>query len=125
MTIVRIPHLICAGLIALAAATPAAAAETRSCASADLRYPYEPGGPKTFGVFKLRITNGSCPLAHDVAERWMDRFEKGLRAGRVKLPRSVSGFAFRSLTPDEPQTYRLRGRRADTTIRFSYTVPNG
>jgi hypothetical protein len=27
--------------------------------------------------------------------------------------------------PKESQTYRLRGRRRATTIRFDYRVPNG
>ncbi|HEX8084824.1 MAG TPA: hypothetical protein VF529_11090 [Solirubrobacteraceae bacterium] len=123
----RTRSLLCAGLITAAAApAPAAdAAPTRVCKSADLRYPFEPGGPKTFGVFKLQITGGSCTTAHSVAKRWMNRFEANLRAGRVKLPRRVGGFTFKSLPPREAQTYRLRGRRDDTTIRFDYRVPNG
>lgn len=121
-------HLICAGLAVVAAASvpaPAPAAETRVCTSADLRYPFRPGGPKTFGVFKLQVTGGSCATAHAVAKRWMDRFEASLREGRVRLPRRVRGFRFRSLPPTEAQTYRLRGRRGETTIRFDYRVPNG
>jgi hypothetical protein len=121
----RAPLLACAALTALAAAPPAHAAETRVCRSADLRYPFEPGGPKTFGVFRLQITGGGCGTAHSVAKRWMQRVEADLREGRERLPRRVSGFRFRSLPPNEAQTYRLRGRREDTTIRFSYRVPNG
>lgn len=125
-------------LLALAAATtaiaaaatlpltaPADARPTRTCKSADLRYPFQPGGPRTFGVFRLRITGGSCATAHRVAKTWMTRFEKALDAGRLKLPRSISGFTFTSLPPREPQTYRERGRKATTTIRFDYRVPNG
>jgi hypothetical protein len=117
---------VCAAVVAVAAAAPAAkAAPTRVCKSADLRYPFEPGGPKTFGVFKLQITGGSCATAHDVAKRWMRRFEADLREGRIRLPRRVRGFRFRSMPPREAQTYRLRGRRDATTIRFDYRVPNG
>lgn len=120
----RLPLLLCAAALAVPAA-PAQAAPTRVCKSADLRYPFEPGGPKTFGVFELQITGGGCATAHRVAKRWMQRFEANLREGRVKLPRSVRGFTFRSLPVRESQTYRLRGRRGDTTIRFDYVVPNG
>jgi len=111
-------------LALLAAATAAAAAPTR-CKSADLRYPFQPGGPKTFGVFKLQITNGTCRKAHRVARTWMAEFELELILGRVRLPRNVAGFRFTSLPPDAAQTYRLRGRRDATTIRFDYVVPNG
>ena len=109
---------------------PAATADarpTRVCKSADLRYPFEPGGPKTFGVFKLQITGGRCATAHRVAKAWMTRFESDLRDGNgpVKLPRSVLGFRFRQLPPNAPQTYRLRGRKGTTSIRFDYVVPNG
>ncbi|HEX8204971.1 MAG TPA: hypothetical protein VF587_02810 [Solirubrobacteraceae bacterium] len=91
--------LVCAGVaLALLASAPAtaSAAATRVCKSADLRYPFEPGGPKTFGVFELQVTGGSCATAHRVAKRWMRRFEAN-----------------------------LRGRRDDTAIRFDYVVPNG
>ena len=113
-------------LVAVAASpAPASAAPTRACKSADLRYPFQPGGPKTFGVFKLRITGGGCALAHRTAQSWMKRFEADLREGRVRLPKSVGGFRFTSLPPREAQTYRLRGRRDAITIRFDYVVPNG
>jgi hypothetical protein len=92
---------ICAALfvavLALLPAAPAAAAT--SCRSADLRYPFRAGGPKTFGVFKLRVTNGTCRQAHRVARTWM--------------------------AENAAQTYRLRGRKAARTIRFDYRVPNG
>ena len=74
---------------ALAQETP-----TRRCNAADLRYPFEPGGPKTFGVFKLQITNGTCKKAHRVARSWMAEFELEGLLGRVKLPRQVAGFRF-------------------------------
>ena len=66
---------------ALVPATAADAAPTRVCKSSDLRYPFEPGGPKTFGVFRLTITGGGCGTAHSVAKRWMERFEADLRDG--------------------------------------------
>ena len=111
--------------VALVAPASADARPTRDCSSADLRYPFQPGGPKTFGVFRLQITGGGCATAHRVAKRWMDRFEADLRAGRVRLPKSVSGFTFRELPPNAAQTYRLRGRRSSTSSRFDYVVPNG
>ena len=112
-------------LVALAALLPAAAAEARSCRSADLRYPFEPGGPKTFGVFELRITGGTCSTAHRVAKSWMNDFEGDILRGHLRLPRKVDGFTFKSLPPDAAQTYRERGRRSSTTIDFDYRVPNG
>jgi hypothetical protein len=118
---------VAAALAALLPATPAAAAPaSRTCKSADLRYPFEPGGPRTFGVLKLRVTGGTCTTAHRVAKAWMRAFEKRLRGpGRLRLPRSVAGFRFMTLAPKAAQTYRERGRRASTTVRFDYVVPNG
>ena len=119
-------RLILVAVLALTLTAPAAhAAPTLRCKSADLRYPFQPGGPKTFGVFKLQITNGTCRKAHRVARTWMAEFELELILGRVRLPRKVAGFRFTSLPPDAAQTYRLRGRRGTTTIRFDYVVPNG
>ena len=116
-------------LVVLAAAvlsSPVADARpTLRCKSAALRYPFQPGGPKTFGVFKLTVTGGSCAKAHRVARSWMAEFELNLLLGKVKLPRKVAGFSFKSLPPDAAQTYRERGRRGATTIRFDYRVPNG
>ena len=119
--------VVTAALAALLPAAPAAAAPaTRTCKSADLRYPFEPGGRRTFGVFNLRITAGTCTTAHRVARAWMRAFEKRLRGpGRLRLPRSVAGFRFTTLAPKAAQTYRERGRRRSTTIRFDYVVPNG
>ena len=121
---------ICAVVVAATAAAaaltgPAAADSFKRCKSADLRYPFMEGGPNTFGVFKLRIDNGRCRTAHRVAKDWMQRFEGNLDAGRVKLPRLVDGFTFKTLPATEAQTFRERGRRGARTIRFDYVVPNG
>jgi hypothetical protein len=126
----RIRPAVCAAAIVLATAgavAPAAVAdaEATKCKSSDLRYPFQPGGPKTFGVFKLRIEGGRCATAHRVAKAWMEEFEAHLEAGHVKLPRSVAGFTFTTLPPNAAQTYRERGRKRTTTIRFDYRVPNG
>ena len=55
----------------------------------------------------------------------MDRFEANLADGRVKLPKHVRGFTFKSLPPTAAQTYSMRGRKGEKTIRFDYVVPNG
>jgi hypothetical protein len=114
-------------VLATAAALPASAVAdarpTLRCKSADLRYSFEPGGPKTFGVFKLRITGGRCTTAHRVAKAWMEKFEAS--QDQVKLPRHVAGFTFTTLPPNAAQTYRERGRKRTKTIRFDYRVPNG
>jgi hypothetical protein len=107
------------------AAPPAGAAAAVRCRSADLRYPFQPGGPKTFGVFRLRVAGGDCRTAHRVAREWMDRFEGNLLRGHDRRPRHVFGFTFRTLPADEAQTFDERGRRDGTTIRFDYRVPNG
>ena len=123
-----IRHTAGVALVALVALLPAAGADastTQSCRSADLRYPFEPGGPKTFGVFKLRVTDGTCTTAHRVAKSWMNAFEGDILRGHVRLPRTVEGFTFKTLPPDAAQTYRERGRRRSTTITFDYRVPNG
>ena len=39
--------------------------------------------------------------------------------------RPLTGFSLKSLPPDAAQTYRERGRRGATTVRFDYRVPNG
>ena len=128
---VRSHHALFAAAVALATVAamlvpPAVdARQALRCKSADLRYPFRPGGPKTFGVFRLRITGGRCSSAHRVAKDWMDEFEGNIRRGRVRLPRDVDGFAFTTLPPNAAQTYRERGRRRATTIRFDYRVPNG
>ena len=53
------------------------------------RYPFQPGGPKSFGVFKLTVEGGKCTTAHRVAKAWMKAFEAEIDQGRVKLPKSV------------------------------------
>ena len=126
----RVPCAVVAVVAALAvlppAAPAAAAPASRTCKSADLRYPFQPGGRRTFGVFKLRIAGGTSATAHRVAKAWMRAFEKRLRSpGRLRLPRSVAGFRFTTLPAKAAQTYRERGRRRSTTIRFDYVVPNG
>src|SRR3954451_18538399 len=103
----RLRHALAPAAVALAL-LPAAAAEAKpaTCKSADLRYPFEAGGPKTFGVFHLRITHGRCTTAHRVAKAWMTTFEARLRKpGKLKLPRTVEGFTFTSLPPTAAQTY--------------------
>ena len=116
---------LCAALAAAVLLPASGAQAAERCASADLRYPLQPGGPKTFGVFKLRITNGGCKTAHRVAKEWMQRFEADLADGRLKLPKHVDGFTFKTLPATEAQTFRERGRDGDRTIRFDYRVPNG
>jgi hypothetical protein len=129
---VRIRHATCAAAVVFATVAapllPAATAYARPtlrCKSADLRYPFEPGGSKTFGVFKLRITDGKCRRAHRVARAWMADFELNLLLGHVTLPHKVAGFTFATLPPNAAQTYRERGRKRTTRIRFDYRVPNG
>lgn len=127
MTRVRARHFLCAAA-AMVAATPATAAHAAPatpCKSADLRYPFQPGGPKTFGVFKLRITDGTCSTAHRIAKEWMNTFEGDLLRGHLRLPKQVFGFEFRTLEPTAAQTFNERGRKGATTIRFDYRVPNG
>jgi hypothetical protein len=123
----RLLRLTCVAGTLLALALPAAVADAAPvrCKSADLRYPFEPGGPKTFGVFKLRIEGGTCTTAHRVAKDWMNAFEGDLLRGHLRLPRTVDRFKFTTLPPDAAQTYNERGRRRATTIRFDYRVPNG
>jgi len=101
------------------------AATTSRCKSADLRYAFRPGGAKTFGVFKLRITSGSCRIARHVAKDWMTKFEARIRAGNAKPPRFVDGYTFKTLPATAAQTFNERGIRTATIIRFDYRVPNG
>ena len=116
-------------VVVAAAVLSSAVADARPalrCKSADLRYPFEPGGPKTFGVFKLRITGGRCATAHRVAKIWMEKLEASIHGpGPLKVPRRAGGFAFKTLRPTAAQTYNERGRRGRKTIRFDYVVPNG
>ena len=55
----------------------------------------------------------------------MTAFEANLRAGSEKRPKRVSGFVFTTLKATEAQTFRERGTKGSTTIRFNYVVPNG
>ena len=110
---------------ALVAAPTAPARPTLTCKSADMRYPFVPGGARNFGVFKLTITGGSCTTARSVAKAWMKRFEASILAGGAKTPKRVLGFTFVTLPTTAAQTYRERGRKATTSIRFDYRVPNG
>jgi hypothetical protein len=121
------PRLLLAPVVALVLLPVAPAdAKPRACKSSDLRYPFQRGGPKDFGVFRLTITGASCPTAHAVAKTWMIRFEKNLHGpGKLRLPRHVKGYTFTTLAPDAAQTYRLRGRNGAKTLRFDYVVPNG
>jgi hypothetical protein len=112
--------------LSLLAAAPAAEAKTRSCSSADLRYPYEPGGRKTFGVFKLKATGATCMAAHHAAHAWMAEFEASLRGdGPLVMPRTAGGFKWKELPPKAAQTYRLRGTKRAKVVTFDYVVPNG
>jgi hypothetical protein len=99
--------------------------QQRGCRSADLRYPFMPGGPTTFGVFGLRIAHGPCATAHRVAKAWMSRFEAAFRAGHLIMPRSVDGFRFTTLDAHQAQEFRERGQLGTTTIWFNYRIPNG
>lgn len=112
-------------LLALTPAATTAATTLRKCNSRDLRYPFSPGGPKRFGVFRLRIADGPCSTARKVAKDWTRRFETSFRSDHVTLPRSVDGFDFTNLPVRAAQTYRERGRKRTTTIWFDYVVPNG
>ena len=119
--------LLGAALVLTVAALPSAAAATEPpknlrCPSADLRYPFRAGLPNDFGVWRLKVTRGTCATAHRVAAAWQRRFEASPTA---TLPRRVRGFRFRQLPPNAAQTYRLRGTREATVVRFDYMVPNG
>jgi curli biogenesis system outer membrane secretion channel CsgG len=109
----------------LVAAPAASARPTLTCKAADLRYAFVPGGAKNFGVFKLTVTGGTCATARRVAKTWMTRFEASIRSGSATPPRSAAGFTFTTLPTTAAQTYRERGRRGTTSIRFDYRVPNG
>ena len=122
----RLPALAAAAAaLALLAAAPAEA-KTRTCRSSDLRFPFQPGGPKTFGVFHLKVTGGTCTTAHRVAKDWKRRFQANERKpGPLRLPKHVDGFTFSQVPVHAAQTFGLKGVRGATTIRFDYVVPNG
>jgi hypothetical protein len=121
----RIAAILAATAAALLPAATAQARPTLDCKSADLRYPFMPGGAKTFGVFKLKITGATCSTAHRVAKTWMKTFEAHIKAGSAKTPRTAAGYTFTTLPATAAQTYRERGRKGTTSIRFDYVVPNG
>ena len=103
---------VLAALALLTVAAPAAEAKTRSCASGDLRYPFEPGGKKTFGVFKLKATGATCLAAHHAAHAWMAEFEASLRGeGPLELPRTAGGFSGRSYSPSRADLPPARYQR--------------
>jgi hypothetical protein len=113
-----------AAALALVAAAPAEA-KTQTCRSGDLRFPFEPGGPKFFGVHRLKVTGGTCATAHRVAKDWKRRFQAAERQGKLKLPKHVDGFTFTQVPVPASQTFGLKGVRGATRIRFDYVVPNG
>jgi hypothetical protein len=102
-----------------------AQAAQKLCSSADLRFPFQPGGPKTFGVFELTVDGGSCATAHKAAKAWAAAYEANVAKGRVKAPKSAGGFRFTTLPAKAAQELRQRGRRGGVTVRFAYRVPNG
>jgi hypothetical protein len=105
------------------ASAPGAAASTPvRCAAADLRYGIQDGMPRHFGVWRLEVSGASCTTAHTIAKAWQRRFE---RSATATLPRRIGAFRFRSLPPNAAQTYRLRGTRGATIVRFDYVVANG
>ena len=106
-------------------AAPAGAATPHPCKAADLCHPFMPGGPKTFGVLRLTVVRGSCTTARRVAKAWGKAFEAQSDGTDASLPRRAAGYTFTQLRTKRPQEYRLRGRRATTSIRFDPRVPNG
>ena len=122
-----LPRLLVAPAVALVLLPVApAVAKPHSCRSADLRFPFQTGGPKDFGVFRLKIDHGTCTTAHRVAKAWQTRFERSVRgSGKLKLRGQVEGFTFTTLRPNAAQTFRLKGVKGATTLRFDYVVPNG
>jgi hypothetical protein len=121
-------YLVAAVLLiaCLLPATSTASPSPRRCNSADLRYPFMPGAPRAFGVFKLRIAHGRCATAHRIAQDWMTRFEASFRhPGPLRVPRRVDGFRFTTLPIPEVQAFPERGRKGATTVWFDYRIPNG
>jgi hypothetical protein len=120
-------RLLTATILALAtaglAAAPAGARPV--CRSADLRYAFQPDGPKAFGVFQLKIDGGPCATAHRVAKAWMKAYEANIEKGSETKPRTAAGFRFETLPSEEFQELRERGRRGAVTVRFDYRIPSG
>ena len=121
-----LPALLVIGACLLPVMAAAAPTPAHRCNSADLRYPFMPGGPRTFGVFKLRIAHGPCATAHRIAQEWMSRFETSFRGGGpLRVPRLVDGFRFKTQPIPEVQAFPERGQTGATTIWFDYRIPNG
>ena len=117
--------LAAATTAAVPAGASAASPRAKVCSSADLRYPFQPGGPKTFGVFRLTVSGASCATAHAAAEAFAKAMEASIAQGSGKPPKRAGGFAFTSLPATAAQTFNERGRRGGVTVRFGYVVPNG
>jgi hypothetical protein len=100
-------------------------AATHNCKSSDLRFPFQPGGPKTFGVFRLKATHTSCATAHEVAKDWKKRFQANQNHGKDTLPKQVDGFIFTTFETHAAQTVGMKGRRGAATLQFRYVIPNG
>jgi hypothetical protein len=77
------------------------------------------------GIVFVAVVALPPAAAHRVAKAWMAKFELNILLGDVKLPRRVARFTFTTLPANAAQTYRERGRKGTTTIRFDYRVPNG
>ena len=107
------------------AAAPAAIASTdgaQRCRAADLRYGIQDGMPRDFGVWRLRVTGGSCTTAHRVARAFQLKL---IQSPTGKVPRTVAGFQIDQLPPHAAQTYTLRATRGRTIVEFDEVVPNG
>ena len=111
--------------LALLAAAPAEARTAKACKSSDLQFPFMPGGPKFFGVHKLKVTGGTCATAHRVAKDFKKRFTVTLNKGGQTPPKHVDGFRFTQVPVRAAQTFGMKGVRGATTIRFNYVIPNG
>jgi hypothetical protein len=109
-------------LVALALLPGAA---THDCKSSDLRFAFQPGAPKFFGVFRLKATNASCATAHKVAKDWKKRFQANQNHGNDTLPKKVDGFTFTTFETHAAQTVGMKGRRGAATLQFRYVIPNG
>jgi len=104
--------------VALTAVAPASAAPT-ACKSSDLRYSFNPGGPKTFGVFNLRQTATTCKVARYVAKEFGRKYES-----TGKLPKRAGGFAIFGYTSG-PQQVTIKATAGRKVVRFRYVVANG
>jgi hypothetical protein len=124
---------LAAALLLIAAVSLVAVADARPalrCTSAGLRYPFTPGGPKDFGVFKLRITRGTCTTAcperltgaRTSRDRRAANRPAGAAAARRPDGRTSYGWYLRPVVQRSPITSpvaaaRAPGRRAARTDR--------